>query len=90
MADRDRMISSTRERKVWLLILFLILGALIGSLISHALMNIVPFMDYGLHASFGPATLDLVVVSLTFGISISLTLGSALGILLGLYLYSLF
>ncbi len=72
-----------------LLILFLVLGAIIGSLVSHALKDILPFMDYGLTASFGPATLDLVVVTLTFGISIKLTLGSALGILLGLYLYSL-
>lgn len=79
-----------RERKIGLLILFLILGALMGSLISHALQDILPFMDYGLHASFGPATLDLVVISVTFGISIHLTLGSVLGILLGLYLYSLF
>ncbi|MGB9552942.1 MAG: DUF4321 domain-containing protein [bacterium] len=31
----------------------------------------------------------MVVLTVTFGISIKLTLGSALGILLGLYLYSL-
>ncbi len=78
-----------RNVKVGLLILFLIIGALIGSLISHALKDVLPFMDYGLAASFGPATLDLAVLTLTFGISIKLTLGSALGILLGLYLYSL-
>lgn len=78
-----------RNVRVGLLILFLVLGAIIGSLVSHALKDILPFMDYGLQASFGPATLDLVVVTLTFGISIKLTLGSALGILLGLYLYSL-
>lgn len=78
-----------RNVRVGLLVLFLILGALIGSLISHALKDILPFMDYGINASFGPATLDLVVLTVTFGISIKLTLGSALGILLGLYLYSL-
>lgn len=78
-----------RNLRVGLLILFLVLGAIIGSLVSHALKDILPFMDYGLTASFGPATLDLVVVTLTFGISIKLTLGSGLGILLGLYLYSL-
>lgn len=78
-----------RNVKIWVLILFLVIGALIGSLLSHALKDILPFMDYGLTASFGPATLDLVVFTITFGISIRLTLGSALGILLGLYLYSL-
>jgi len=78
-----------RNVKIWVLILFLVIGALIGSLLSHALKDILPFMDYGLTASFGPATLDLVVLTITFGISIRLTLGSALGILLGLYLYSL-
>lgn len=78
-----------KNLRVGLLILFLIIGALMGSLISHALKDILPFMDYGLSASFGPATLDLVVLTVTFGISIKLTLGSALGILLGLYLYSL-
>ncbi|NIV71403.1 MAG: DUF4321 domain-containing protein [Calditrichae bacterium] len=69
----------------------LILGALVGSVLGDALGVLLPqgvvreFFLKSAQFSFGPAPIDLRIVGLTFGFSISINVVGVLGILLIAY-----
>lgn len=74
----------------WALFLLVLAGCVIGSFIAQATAGIsfLSWLNYGQH--FGltkPFTLDLGVVVLTFAISIKITLGSIVGIVLAAIIY---
>ena len=74
----------------WALFLLLLAGIVIGSFASHALSAFPAFswLNYG--KTFGltkPFTLNLVVLTLTLGFSIRITLGSIIGIIIATIVY---
>lgn len=74
----------------WALFLLLLAGIVIGSFIAQATAGIsfLSWLNYG--QSFGltsPLTLDLGILVLTFGLSIKITIGSILGILIAIIIY---
>jgi hypothetical protein len=76
---------------VGILVLFLVVGALLGSILNVVFAPVLPF----LRASAGgginpPATLNLPPITFTLGFTIRLTLGTALGLILGLVAYKRF
>jgi hypothetical protein len=73
------------------LVLFLVGGALVGSIVNDVLSPVVPVLRHAAaDGGLSPATLRLVVISVTFGFSIHLTIGTALGLALGLLAYKRF
>lgn len=75
-------------------LVILILGALIGSVIGKVLASLNPggFLDVafgqGINPGLAPpATLDLKIVTVTFGFTVEINLASLLGVLTAAYLY---
>jgi len=74
----------------WALFLLLLAGIVLGSFIAQATADIsfLSWLSYG--TNFGltePLTLDLGVLVLTFALKVKITLGSMIGILIGIIIY---
>jgi hypothetical protein len=79
---------AARKIRFGLLVLILLLGLLIGTALGKMLGVIMPpgavrsFFVEGLDYAFGPHTLDLVVMSLTFGFTVDVNVMGVLGVIL--------
>lgn len=74
----------------WALFLLLLAGIVLGSFIAQATAGIsaLSWLNYG--KSFGltqPLILDLGVLVLTFGLKIKITIGSIVGVIIGIIIY---
>lgn len=69
------------------LILILMTSVIIGTILGKALSGYFPVLNYGDSIGFGPATLDLSIVSVTFGFSANLTVAGIIGILTAIIAY---
>ena len=74
----------------WALFLLLLAGIVIGSFIAQATAGVsaLSWLNYG--QKFGltqPFKLDLGILVLTFGLSVMITLGSILGIVIAIIIY---
>ena len=74
----------------WALFLLLLAGIVIGSFIAQATAGVsaLSWLNYG--QKFGltqPFKLDLGILVLTFGLSVKITLGSILGIVIAIIIY---
>ncbi len=70
----------------WACFLMILAGIVIGGFIGSLFPN--TFLNYG--NAFGlssPVVLDLGILVLTFGLSIKITIGSILGIIIGIIIY---
>jgi len=83
-----------RSDSVIMLLVILILGALIGTVIGEVIAVMAPsgivekIFSKGIHPGLSPpATLDLKVLSISFGFTVKINLSSLLGIGLALLLY---
>jgi hypothetical protein len=78
-----------KKSNVGILIVFMIIGLLIGSVMGEALAFILPngsvlemFLTHPIiRPEFGPATINLVVASITLGFSLKLNIISVLGVI---------
>lgn len=83
-----------RDDSVIVLLVILILGALIGTVIGEVIAAMAPggivekIFSRGINPGLSPpATLDLKVLSISFGFNVKINLSSLLGIGLALLLY---
>lgn len=72
------------------LILFLIVGALIGSILNQVFSPVIPFLKAAAGGGLSPSTVTLPPLSLTFGFTVHLTLGTAIGLVAALLAYRRF
>lgn len=79
-----------REKNIWILILFLlsgiVVGGLLGDLASH--VDFLSWLAYG--EEFGlttPIELNLNVIKLTFGLMFKINIASIIGIVLAIFIY---
>lgn len=80
------------SKNTWALFLLLLCGIVLGGFIGTLTKNIsaLSWLSYG--QSFGldsPLVLNLGVIALTFGLSIKITIGSIIGMLIGALAYRL-
>ena len=82
-----------RSRKTFgKVLLVILLSALFGTLLGELLGLVLPdgvvkeFFVRSWSPEFGPATLDLVIFSITFGLSLKVNISGAIGILIAIYL----
>jgi hypothetical protein len=81
---------ATREKNVWILLVFLlsglVIGGLLGELASH--ISALWWLSYG--QSFGlssPVELDLKVITITFGLMFKINIASIIGMALAIFIY---
>ena len=80
------------KKKSWIfLIVVLFVGALIGSALGEVVAYLIPagvvkqFFLKSITASLGPGTLNIIILSLTFGFSVKVNIMGVIGILIAAY-----
>lgn len=84
---------ATREKNVWILLIFMLCGIVLGSLIGELVSNIPALWWFGYGNTFGltsPLTLDMGVVVLTFGLTFKINIASIIGLAIAIFLYRKF
>ena len=81
---------ATKEKNVWILLLFILSGLVIGGLLGEFAKDIsfLSWLSYG--QSFGlsnPIELDLSVVKITFGLMVNINIASIVGLLIAILVY---
>ena len=81
---------ATREKNVWILIVFLLSGLVIGGLLGEIATKVswLEWLGYG--QSFGissPIVLNLNVITLTFGLMFDINIASIVGMALAIFIY---
>jgi len=79
-----------REKNVWVFLIFLLSGLVVGGLLGEIANNVefLSWLSYG--NSFGLATpieLDLSVLKLTFGLMFNINIASIIGMVLAVLIY---
>ncbi len=81
---------ATREKNVWILILFILAGIVIGGLIGQlaSKVDFLWWLSYG--QDFGlttPIELDLSVVQVSFGLMFRINIASIVGMVIAIIIY---
>lgn len=81
---------ATREKNVWILILFILCGIVVGGLLGElaSQVDLLWWLSYG--EEFGisdPITLDLQVITITFGLMFKINISSIIGMVLAIFIY---
>ena len=81
---------ATKEKNVWILLVFILSGIEIGGLLGELASRVdwLWWLSYG--QSFGvntPITLDLSVIQITFGLMFKINISSIIGMILAILIY---
>lgn len=81
---------ATRDKNIWILLLFICTGLVIGGLLGQmaAQVDWLSWLSYG--QRFGlenPLVLELNVIKITFGLVININIASIIGMAIALFLY---
>lgn len=81
---------ATREKNMWILILFILCGIVVGGLLGNLASKIdfLWWLSYG--ESFGlsePISLNLSVIQVTFGLMFKINIASIIGMVLAIFIY---
>lgn len=72
----------------WLLLILLVVGGLIGSLLGTAFGNVLPVLNQSFQPiGLAPTTINLMVLTVTFGVMLKLNVASIVGFLVALFVY---
>lgn len=81
---------ATKEKNVWILILFILSGIVVGGLLGElaSQVDFLWWLSYG--QEFGlanPITLNLQVITVTFGLMFKINIASIIGMILAIFIY---
>jgi len=81
---------ATKEKNIWILLVFLLSGLVIGGLLGELASKVdwLWWLSYG--ESFGlssPIELDLNVITITFGLMFKINIASIIGMALAIFIY---
>ena len=81
---------ATREKNIWILLVFLLSGLVIWGLLGElaAKVDWLWWLSYG--QSFGlstPVSLDLNVITITFGLMFKINIASIVGMAIAIFIY---
>ncbi len=81
---------ATREKNIWVLVLFVLCGIVVGGLLGDlaSKVDFLWWLSYG--ESFGlsqPIELDLSVIKITFGLMFKINISSIIGMILAIFIY---
>ena len=81
---------ATRDKNVWILILFILAGIVVGGLIGEFASGVDFLWWLGYGKNFGltePLILDLSIITLTLGAQFKINIASIIGIAIALFIY---
>ncbi len=81
---------ATRDKNIWILILFILAGIVVGGLIGEFASGVDFLWWLGYGESFGltePLVLDLSIITLTLGVQFKINIASIIGIAVALFIY---
>ena len=81
---------ATREKNIWILLIFLLAGLVLGGLLGEfaSKVDFLWWLSYG--ESFGltsPIELDLQVITITFGLWFKMNVASIIGVAIAIFVY---
>ncbi len=81
---------ATKEKNIWILLIFLLSGLVIGGLLGEIAKNtdFLWWLSYG--EEFGlkePLTLNLSVINITFGLMFRINIASIIGMAIAIFIY---
>lgn len=81
---------ATKEKNIWILILFILCGVVVGGLLGElaSQVDFLWWLSYG--EEFGlanPITLNLQVITITFGLMFKINIASIIGMILAIFIY---
>ena len=81
---------ATRDKNIWILVLFILAGIVIGGLLGEIAKSINWLEWLGFGQEFGlenPVTLNLGVANITFGIMLKINIASIVGMAIAVFIY---
>lgn len=81
---------ATRDKNIWILIVFIFAGIVVGGLLGELASGIDFLWWLGYGESFGlsePVVLDLSIITLTLGVQIKINIASIIGMAIALFIY---
>lgn len=81
---------ATRDKNIWIMIIFILCGLVIGGLLGDLTANINGLWWLGYGQEFGlttPLVLNLSVLSITFALSIKINIASIIGMAIAIFIY---
>ncbi len=81
---------ATKDKSIWILILFIFAGLVLGGLIGELTKNINGLWWLGYGQEFGlqnPFVLNLSVLTVTFALMIKINIASIIGMFLAIFIY---
>ena len=81
---------ATRDKNIWIMIIFILCGLVIGGLIGELTSNINGLWWLGYGQEFGissPFVLNLSILTLTFAFTIKINIASIIGMAIGIFIY---
>lgn len=84
------MSNVSKYKNGWLLLLFILIGIVLGGLIAELTANITALSWLGYGNTFGlssPVVLDLGVLVITFALQIKITIASIIGVVFAIIIY---
>ena len=81
---------ATREKNIWILLVFLLAGLVIGGLLGKLASSVSWLWWLSYEQQFGletPIVLDLSVLKLTFGLMFKINIASIIGMVLDIFIY---
>ncbi len=81
---------ATKDKSVWLLVIFILSGLVIGGLLGELATKIDFLWWLGYGQSFGlqsPIILDLNIVTITFGLMFKVNIASIIGMAIAIFIY---
>lgn len=81
---------ATREKNIWILLIFLLAGLVVGGLLGRLASSVSWLWWLSYEQEFGlqtPLVLDLSVLKLTFGLMFKINIASIIGMVLSIFIY---
>lgn len=81
---------TTKDKSIWILIVFILAGLVVGGLIGNLAQNVpnLWWLSYGQEFGFSdPFILDLGVIKVTFGLIFRINVATIIGVVLSLFIY---
>ncbi len=81
---------ATREKNIWILLIFILSGLVIGGLLGELAGKIDFLWWLGYGQSFGlssPVALDLSIVQISFGLMFKINIASIIGMVIAILIY---
>ena len=79
-----------KDKNIWILLVFILSGLVIGGLLGELSKNIEWLWWLGYGQEFGltsPLVLDLSVIKLTFSFTVKISIASIIGIIIAIFIY---